>query len=607
MSKQCVSIGIMLFFMFLPGHTSGQGCGPDTDCYTKCYEEPAPDKQVECFTKHIDAWPDCAGAKNLSIAYSARGFAYYMLNRYDKAIADYNKAIEVNSESVYPYFYRGNVYSALAQYNSAIDDYNKVIKLGLPEESDVNINSPAYCARGTAYANLKEYDKAVADLDMAIDLEPSGKCGNGVRGYAYFILGGVHYSTRQYAKAITDYNNAIELRPEYAEAYINRGNTYIAFSKYNAAIMDLNKAVELSSNVAVAYTIRGAAYYYLGDYDRAMEDFTKAIELDSTTPYAYYSCGVIHSIHGRKSEAEAAYSRAEAIFSAQISSPTADPGLYSSRGGLYLWTDKCAAARSDLEKAITLDKTDPYAYGNLGVYWWHCGHDKKKALKWYKKSFAHGFTQWDVLYNRAADGYFLAGFNEDPDFKALVEKYRAANMPNLPPTGEPSKSLAQTSLSNILDSLDAMAVLLKHPAVDGDISGWVAEMRANIAQDPKQVMELVGPFSGNMGTFIDNEYFNIFNLRPVSNEPAARAKEWETASKAYYAWRIKFIREAIRVIKGLKVLGAESPGLDFSLDMESRGSRSPYTPLGKVGIEALEHNLAYEINKSTGMGAKGNN
>jgi tetratricopeptide (TPR) repeat protein len=55
--------------------------------------------------------------------YGHRAQAYYSIKEYDKALADLNKSIELNSEYSEAYYYRGLCYKALGQADKAITDF----------------------------------------------------------------------------------------------------------------------------------------------------------------------------------------------------------------------------------------------------------------------------------------------------------------------------------------------------------------------------------------------------------------------------------------------------------------------------------------------------
>jgi len=63
------------------------------------------------------------------------------------------------------YFRRGNSYMKLKKYNEAMNDYNKAIELA-PKSAGL------YFARGYCYAKLKQCNEAMRDLNKAIELDP---------------------------------------------------------------------------------------------------------------------------------------------------------------------------------------------------------------------------------------------------------------------------------------------------------------------------------------------------------------------------------------------------------------------------------------------------
>ena len=58
-----------------------------------------------------------------------RGNAYLELNSYDKAIADFSKAIELDNSYTNAYYFRAMLYHRIRKNDAAVADYQKVVQL----------------------------------------------------------------------------------------------------------------------------------------------------------------------------------------------------------------------------------------------------------------------------------------------------------------------------------------------------------------------------------------------------------------------------------------------------------------------------------------------
>ncbi|MGH7801380.1 MAG: caspase family protein [Thermodesulfobacteriota bacterium] len=96
------------------------------------------------------------------------GFAYYQNKQYDLAIEKMSKAIELDPQDHYTYYYRGICYLELKDYQKAISDFDKAIELN-PNYSD------AYGARGLSYTFVKEYQQALNDFNEVLRLDPTNR------------------------------------------------------------------------------------------------------------------------------------------------------------------------------------------------------------------------------------------------------------------------------------------------------------------------------------------------------------------------------------------------------------------------------------------------
>lgn len=87
-----------------------------------------------------------------------QGDEYLAAEEWDKAIAEYTEAIELDSNLAMAYSNRAHAYAYKGQYDQAIADFSKVIELD-PNDAE------AYCFRGAAYALQGKKAGAITDLE----------------------------------------------------------------------------------------------------------------------------------------------------------------------------------------------------------------------------------------------------------------------------------------------------------------------------------------------------------------------------------------------------------------------------------------------------------
>ena len=138
-------------------------------------------------------------------------------------------------ETAEAYLNRGATYSQKGEFDKAISNYNKAIELN-PKFA------VAYLDRGFTYSKLGEDDRAISDYNKAIEINPRYAMAFNNRGFTYRKKG-------DFDRAISDYNKAIEINPRYAVAYYNRGRAYYLKGEYDKSWEDVKKARDLGYKI----------------------------------------------------------------------------------------------------------------------------------------------------------------------------------------------------------------------------------------------------------------------------------------------------------------------------------------------------------------------
>ncbi len=149
-----------------------------------------------------------------------------------------NRYIARNPNDVYALIDRGLIYHDNGKFDKAIADFSKAIHLD-PD----NIN--AYYFRGMTYGKMREFDRSVRDFRSAIDIDP-----NFVG--AYRMLGFTYYEMRQYDHALEIYAYALELNPDDPLLYLYRGDVHYVREDYKQAIENYQIALRIDPSLEPA-------------------------------------------------------------------------------------------------------------------------------------------------------------------------------------------------------------------------------------------------------------------------------------------------------------------------------------------------------------------
>ncbi len=273
--------------------------------------------------------------------YNNRGVTYHALGQYTQALADYDRASELDPRYASVYSNRGITYRRLQKYEQALTNFNFAIDLD-PHEPMV------YNNRGIAYQSIEQYPKALLDFSRAIELNPQ-------LVQAYHNRGSVYNRLHQYKQALADFEQAIRLDPNYASAYAGRCTTYRHLQKYEQALDDSSRAIALNPNLAEAYFNQGNLYAELRQYEHALADFSRAIELDPSYARAYVNRGNTYA-------ELAQYKQAEVDFSRAIELAPSLAQAYHGLGALLTNTGRLGQALFYLENAAKLGHTQSAQY-----------------------------------------------------------------------------------------------------------------------------------------------------------------------------------------------------------------------------------------------------
>ena len=219
---------------------------------------------IETYTQKIKA------NQNLEDAYINRAFLYFLSDRLDLAIADYDILIKMNPQNEEFYLNRGYLKHISHKRVEALNDYDMALKIK-PNYAF------AYNNRGVALAELGRKEESLASYNTAIQIDPN-------YADAYYNRGNLKTRAEKNEEALEDFNTAIKLNPKDSASFNNRGVVKRKLNYNIGALSDFSIAIKINPDDITAYANRGRLKKRYFDSEGAEEDFKTAIAVAEESP-----------------------------------------------------------------------------------------------------------------------------------------------------------------------------------------------------------------------------------------------------------------------------------------------------------------------------------
>ncbi len=193
-----------------------------------------------------------------------RGRAWAGRGEWQRAMGDFNRAIELKPNLARHYVLRGETFAALRDYDRALADFEQAIRL------EPGNNPFAYHMRGAILRRYGNFDGAISSHDQGLRINPADTFGFASRAHALSEKG-------DNDRALGDADEALRMAPNSAYALLVRGLVFSRKGNAARAIADFDETIRLSPKDARAYAWRGQAYEQSGDTARASSDFQVAL------------------------------------------------------------------------------------------------------------------------------------------------------------------------------------------------------------------------------------------------------------------------------------------------------------------------------------------
>lgn len=268
-------------------------------------------------------------AADLSQAYTLRGLIYQEKGESQKALDDFNEALQFDPNSRYSLIGRADLLYDMGDYEHASRDYEMLLRrdarcqeayLGLAriayKENNLGLcadylakaetanptNPDFYVQRGAFYAEMGEWQKAADDYVHALLFNESDKRAiaslNALtetaypqvvqalttaisqaqdKGFFYFMRAFIHKNNKHYTASINDWNTILSEKYFYTHSiFYNRAYCYFHLGQFEYALDDINTAISLQADQLPYHVFRSLLYRITGDYENAANDLAVA-------------------------------------------------------------------------------------------------------------------------------------------------------------------------------------------------------------------------------------------------------------------------------------------------------------------------------------------
>ncbi|RKU07641.1 hypothetical protein C6503_24450 [Candidatus Poribacteria bacterium] len=289
---------------------------------------------------------------DIPAAYYGLGLAYTGLEKFEDAIAAYQRAIASAPDWAHIHAALGSAYANTHRYAEALDAYKVAVAL---DPRDKMIHHQL----GNVYSKRGENAAAVRHQLRAIAIAPKFAA-------AHYQLGLLYAHEKRWEDAINAYRTAYQNDPalveslyNLAQAYLRTGDTAAAreqmalFEERKAALHPLHElrgALQRTQGATErAQILANIGRFYLkgGHYEKAVSEYQKAIGMDPQLVSAYNGIGVAYTMLEKY---EAAIAVQQKALELQPDFPKAHAGI----GLAYFRQNKPKLALKHYRQAVTL-------------------------------------------------------------------------------------------------------------------------------------------------------------------------------------------------------------------------------------------------------------
>jgi tetratricopeptide (TPR) repeat protein/cytoskeletal protein CcmA (bactofilin family) len=281
-----------------------------------------------------------------SRVYAGLGDLYFEDKRYNYALAQLQRAIDLSPANWEYRIKQAKTYSSNGQLKEAIESYQQAAKIN-PK------SGTAFYNMGLLYLKQKDMDKARESLEISVRLDADSF-------EPHVALSRLYAQGNSYDQAIAEISEAIKLKNDKSSLHLTLGTLLLESGQEDKAVKTFKKAADLFPQNFSAQ-IRIADWYYTkGMFEKSLETYRVAETLDSKNSVIQARMGKIYLDKKENTKAQVALEKA-------IKLNPKDAQSHYQLGRLVSREGKWDRAQSLLSNAISLDAKHAHSHYELGI------------------------------------------------------------------------------------------------------------------------------------------------------------------------------------------------------------------------------------------------
>ena len=326
-----------------------------------------------------------------------KGFSLASKEENNKAIAKYEKVLELDPINSNAYYNLALLYAKSDQTLKAINFVDKALTL-VDDDNDNADASDLYLLKANCLSDMDEYKKALPFYEKSLSIDPGNLNAHYNLGYTYFQLGQwqdaiAHFD--QYIKIGNDEDEEEEEEEDsdYTAALSYTGQAYFQLKQYQKAIEYYDFAIQKNPEYRY-FLLKVDSLKEMNRDPEVLVTFKQALTKHPKAAVLYHQR---YQFHRDKNRLEEAYIDLKKAFALE---PENTDYIFD-MGVMYQKNNQMEQAIVQYEKCIAQNKNVDQAYGNMATIYSKSELTLDKAFDYYKKAIAQAPNEAVHYYNLA--------------------------------------------------------------------------------------------------------------------------------------------------------------------------------------------------------------